>query len=88
MAGFAFSKKTTEHEAVARLVGILDSIDAQWRDYVRVWDGWGRDDDAQPQFADPPLRGTFDLFTDSAAGIAPAKGRIAGLLRGLFRRRA
>lgn len=38
---------------MARLVGILDSVHNAWRDYVRVWDGWGRDDDSQPPLADP-----------------------------------
>jgi hypothetical protein len=57
IASFAFSTKTTAADALARLVGILDGVDPEWRDYVRAWDGWGREDDAQPQLADPPITG-------------------------------
>jgi hypothetical protein len=41
MEGFGFSTRTTAADAVAHLVGILDSVDGDWREYVRVWDGWG-----------------------------------------------
>ena len=59
--GYAFSTKTSAPDAVARLVGILASIDKRWRDYVRVWDGWGRDDRAEPILSDPPQRGPLDI---------------------------
>jgi hypothetical protein len=58
---FAFSKKTSASEAVARLVGILDAVDAEWRDYVRVWDGWGRDGGA---LSDPPRSGWLGVLRD------------------------
>ena len=73
--GFAFSTRTTAPEAVARLVGILGSVDPEWRDYVRVWDGWGREDAAQPQLSDPPRRLPSRL-----------PGRVADLLRRVFGR--
>ena len=57
---FAFSTRTTAAEAISRLVGILDSVDADWRDYVRVWDGWGRDDSSRP-LSDPPQRGVLEI---------------------------
>jgi hypothetical protein len=55
IAGFAFSTRTSAPDALARLVGILDAVDPDWRSDVRVWDGWGRKDDSQPQLADPPF---------------------------------
>ena len=55
IAGFAFSTKTTAPDALARLVGILDGVDPDWRGFVRAWDGWGREDAAQPQLAEPAL---------------------------------
>lgn len=57
IAGFAFSTKTNAQDALARLVGILDRVDPEWREYMRAWDGWGREDDAQPQLAEPALTG-------------------------------
>jgi hypothetical protein len=60
--GFAFPKSTTASEALARLVGILDSVDREWRDYVRAWDGYRRNDGGQLPLADPPYRGLLALL--------------------------
>jgi hypothetical protein len=54
---FGFSTRITAQEATARLIGLLDSADADWRDYVRVRDGWAHDD-SRP-VSDPPETGLF-----------------------------
>jgi hypothetical protein len=52
---FGFSTRTTAAEAMQRLVTILDSVDADWREYVRAWDGFGRED--RSPLRDPPQTG-------------------------------
>jgi hypothetical protein len=79
IAGFAFSTRTSAPDALARLVGILDAVDPDWRGYVRVWDGWERMDDSQPQLADPP-------FAASAAQGPRPRLRLLDRLRALIRR--
>lgn len=73
IAGFAFSTRTSAEDALARLVGILDTVDPDWRDYVRAWDGWGREDDAQPQLAEPAITG---WSTGNASRSVPVVERI------------
>lgn len=34
---FAFSKRTSGTEAVAKLSRLLDEVDPRWRRYVKVW---------------------------------------------------
>lgn len=36
-ASFAFSKRTAEEDAVAKIVALLDDIDPRWREFVVVW---------------------------------------------------
>jgi hypothetical protein len=36
---YGFSTRTEPEEAVARLAVHLDAVDAEWRSFVRVWDG-------------------------------------------------
>ena len=79
IAGFAFSTRTSAADAVARLVSILDGADPEWRDFVRVWDGWGREDDSRPHLADPPITGF-------AFGRAGTSARVLDRMMGMFRR--
>jgi hypothetical protein len=79
IAGFGFSTRTSALDALARLEGILNSLDSEWRDYVRVWDGWGRKDDREPQLADPPISGPL------TGGEGDRRGVLARLLERIGR---
>jgi hypothetical protein len=78
IAGFAFSTRASAQDAIDRLVGILDGVDAEWRDFVRAWDGSDREDDAHPQLAEPPLT---RWSTGSAIRGVPIIERLRSLLR-------
>jgi hypothetical protein len=55
IASFGFSTRTSRNDAFARLSGILDTTDPEWRDYVRVWDG---------KLSDPPRHGLLGFLKE------------------------